>query len=81
MVALLNSTNLVEVIIERSVREPNSLAIRSLADGQTPLCVTYELLDQKVRACAGYLQEMSAPGDRAIIFLHSGIDYVVALLA
>ena len=71
--------NFVELLLEKAANQPDLLAIRSLADNfDTPPLISYKQLDQKARSVAAHLQTLCVPGDRAIVLLPSGIDYVTA---
>ncbi len=50
------------------------------SDPSSPL-LTYHTLDSRVRAIASYLQSVSKPGDRALLFFPPGNDFSIAFYA
>lgn len=71
------AATLVEILSLRASESPQTVALRFLAEGsETPL--TYQALDRQARAIAATLADQARPGDRALLLLPSGIDYVAA---
>lgn len=74
--------DLVSVMRQRAQLHPDRVAIDFLGDGDKVTgSLTYAELDQRARALAATLQSSAAPGDRALLLLPSGPDYVVAFFA
>ncbi|MEH3117456.1 MAG: AMP-binding protein [Methylorubrum populi] len=64
---------------ERAAGAGDRVALRFLADGRTvSQTLDFRALDRRSRALAARLQATAAPGERALIALHSGPDYVAA---
>ncbi|MHA6493286.1 fatty acyl-AMP ligase [Pseudomonas borbori] len=60
---------------------PEQLAYRFLQDGRdSEITVTFAELDVAVRAAAATLQLHCAPGDRVLILLKPGLDYITGFL-
>ncbi|MGY4490645.1 amino acid adenylation domain-containing protein [Pseudomonas sp. TE3610] len=71
------AATLVEILLLRASESPHTVALRFLADsGETSL--TYQALDRRARAIAASLAGQAQPGDRALLLLPSGGDYVAA---
>jgi amino acid adenylation domain-containing protein len=68
---------LVETLIGRAEAMPGETALRFIDDG-IDLPVGYGELDQRARAIAARLREHAGPGERAVLLLPSGPDYVAA---
>ena len=69
---------------ELAVQRPDDNALIVVCDQggvnvDTP--VSYRLLDRRIRALAARLQQAFEPGDRALIVLDNGDDYVVSFFA
>ncbi|WP_033411696.1 condensation domain-containing protein, partial [Methylosarcina fibrata] len=74
-----HSQNFVDLLVRRAERHPERIALHCIADGDgAVLSYGFADLDRRARAVAAHLQTVCAPGDRALILLHSGIDYVAA---
>lgn len=70
----------VEVL--RAQADNSALAYTFLNNGEDEVAsLTYEQLDKRVRATAVALTQKAAPGDRVLILLPQGLDYVVAFYA
>ncbi|TRX76808.1 non-ribosomal peptide synthase/polyketide synthase [Pseudomonas mangiferae] len=65
----------------RVAEAPDRLALRFLSDDGDGECLTYRQLDERVRGIAAALAVRAAPGDRAVLLFHSGVDYVAAFFA
>nr|AZF85942.1 long-chain-fatty-acid-CoA ligase [Catenulispora sp.] len=62
--------------------QPDELACVIVdSEGEERATLTYREYDTKARAVAAALQEVAAPGDRAILFLPTSTDFLVSLLA
>ena len=73
---------LVQALQQRAARTPDRLALRFLGDDQSASQVlTYADLDLRARTFAAALQANAAVGDRAVLLLPSGPDYVAAFFA
>ena len=72
-------SNLVELLRWRAEQQPDRRAYTFLADGETEeIHLTYGELDRRVRAIAAALQDLSAPGERALLLYPPGLDYIAA---
>ena len=70
---------LVDLLRERARATPERLAFTYLEGGERETdAITYAGLDQKARAIAAYLQRQGFAGERALMLLPSGIDFVAA---
>ncbi|ARP93997.1 AMP-binding protein [Bordetella genomosp. 13] len=74
-------SNLVQCLRQHAARQPDRSALVVLQAGTPVGEYTYAELDARVRALAAYLQGRYAPGDRVLLLMHSGADYVTAFLA
>ncbi|UWP79189.1 fatty acyl-AMP ligase [Dactylosporangium fulvum] len=64
------------------VRRADSPACTELdSHGDEVATLTYAELEERVRDTAALLQQVAAPGDRAVLMLPNGIDFVVAFFA
>ena len=73
---------LAQALQQRAARTPDRLALRFLGDDQSASQVlTYADLDLRARTFAAALQTNAAVGDRAVLLLPSGPDYVAAFFA
>lgn len=71
--------NLVDLLRYRALNQPQRVAYRFLADGETETdCVTYEELDRQSRAIAAQLQALNLSGERALLLYPAGLDYLAA---
>jgi amino acid adenylation domain-containing protein len=72
---------LVEVLRRRAERDPDRRAYTHLADGETrELHLTYGELDRRAWAIAALVRSAASAGDRALLLLPPGLDYVAALM-
>ena len=70
---------LAQALQQRAAQTPNQLALRFLAeDPSASQVLTYRDLDLRARTIAAALQANAAMGDRAVLLLPSGPDYVAA---
>ncbi|MEM7581908.1 MAG: amino acid adenylation domain-containing protein [Acidobacteriota bacterium] len=71
--------SLVELLRLRAEKQPSQNAYTFLADGEVESALwTYGDLDSAARAIAARLQELTAPGDRALLLYPAGLDFVAA---
>lgn len=74
--------SLVTILEERAAHQPNALAYRFLADGETnEQTITYGVLAEQARGLAGTLQSLSTPGERALLLYPPGLEYIRAFFA
>jgi acyl-CoA synthetase (AMP-forming)/AMP-acid ligase II len=73
--------NFAESLQRHALTIPDQLAYRFLQDGRdNEVTITFAQLDIAVRAAAATLQLYCAPGDRVLILLKPGLDYVIGFL-
>ncbi|MDR6305692.1 amino acid adenylation domain-containing protein/non-ribosomal peptide synthase protein (TIGR01720 family) [Nitrobacter vulgaris] len=73
--------NLVERLREHVARRPDKAALRFLEQDDIVEELTFAELDVRIRSVAARLQQLGGVGERALILLPSGINYVVAFYA
>lgn len=74
--------NLIELILEQSKQHYDKNAFRFfINESLAPENLTYQQLVKKVIELAAYLQCFIHPGDRIVLILSPGEDYVISLLA
>ncbi len=74
-----DAETLIELLRRRAAVDDGGPALRFLTDGETlGDTLDYRTLDQRARVIAAHLQSVAAPGDRALILLNSGPDYVAS---
>ena len=74
--------DMVALLRHRASTQPDRLAVRFLADGDSrELDLTYAELDRQACCFAAAIRRQTAPGDRAMLLLPTGLDYVVAFFA
>src|SRR5688572_11780644 len=74
-----SSPSLVEILRWRAEHQPDRLAYRFLADGETEeATLTYSELDRRARALGAYLQGLNARGERVLLLYPASLDYVAA---
>lgn len=72
----------IELLQKQTKQQKNKIAFRFFTQEETPaIQLTYGQLFEKVTCLANYLQKLAQPGDRILLILPPGIDYVVSLLA
>jgi acyl-CoA synthetase (AMP-forming)/AMP-acid ligase II len=71
--------NFIEILRARAKEEPHSCAFAFLASDAAETRVTYGELEARARAMAARLQQMGAEGERVLIVLQPGLEYVVAV--
>ncbi|WP_218823744.1 condensation domain-containing protein [Inquilinus limosus] len=74
-----DAETLIELLRRRAAADDGGPALRFLHDGETVGdTLDYRTLDRQARVVAAHLQAVAAPGDRALILLNSGPDYVAS---
>ena len=74
--------SLIEMLAQRAEQQGEQLALRFLGDGnQTTELYTYAQLDARVRHLAACLGQHAGEGDRVLLLLTNGPDYIVAFFA
>ena len=74
------ASTLVQMLRRRAQEQPHQRAITFLADGESQeLHLDYAALDLRARELAAHLQQAVGPGERALLVLPPGLDYVAAL--
>jgi acyl-CoA synthetase (AMP-forming)/AMP-acid ligase II/alkylation response protein AidB-like acyl-CoA dehydrogenase len=69
---------LVDLLRERASQYADSCAYTFLEDGVVEAGrLTYGMLDRRARTLAARIQEISNPGDRAILLFPAGLDFIV----
>lgn len=77
---MIPKTTLIEVLQEKSQQQPDFPIFTFLADGEAEaLPLTYRELEVKARAIAAQLAERQLQGERALLLLPQGLDYIIAL--
>ena len=71
----------VEILRARAQGEPDACAFAFLTSDGAETRVTYAELEARARALAARLQHRGAAGERVLIVLQPGLDYVVAVFA
>ncbi|QCB94989.1 amino acid adenylation domain-containing protein [Cellulomonas shaoxiangyii] len=75
-------TTVVDTIMRRADEAPGAPAVTLVGrDGADRAHLTRAELAHRVRATAAGLQQVAAPGDRAVVVQAAGVDYVVSFLA
>jgi acyl-CoA synthetase (AMP-forming)/AMP-acid ligase II len=69
----------IDLLRTRAQKEPDVCAFAFLASDGAETRLTYAQLDQRARALAAVLQRSGAAGERVLIALEPGLDYVIAL--
>jgi len=78
----LSYANFAESLQHHAKTIPDQLAYRFLLDGRdNEITITFAELDRAARAAAATLQRHCVPGDRVLILLKPGLDYVTGFLA
>ncbi len=77
---MIPKTTLIEVLQEKNQQQPDFPIFTFLADGEAEgLPLTYRELEMKARAIAAQLAERQLQGERALLLLPQGLDYIIAL--
>jgi acyl-CoA synthetase (AMP-forming)/AMP-acid ligase II len=73
------AATLIDLLRYRASEQPEQIAYTFLVDGETDAVkLTYQQLDQQVRAIAAQLQSLCSPGDRVLLLYPPGLDYIAA---
>ncbi len=73
---------LAEVLQRRAAYQPQKLAYRFLADGETDeACITYAALDRRARSIGALLERYGNAGDRALLLVPPGLDFIASYFA
>ncbi|MDM8558776.1 amino acid adenylation domain-containing protein [Candidatus Parabeggiatoa sp. HSG14] len=76
---LKKTTTLVELLHHQAQNQPHKVAYTFLVDGEREeKNFTYADLEKSARIIAATLQTKIAPGERALLFYPSGLDYIAA---
>lgn len=74
--------SLIEMLAQRAEQQGEQLALRFLGDGnETTELFTYAQLDARVRHLAACLGQRAEEGDRVLLLLTNGPEYIVAFFA
>ncbi len=74
--------SLIEMLAQRAEHQGEQLALRFLGDGsETTELYTYAQLDARVRHLAACLGQHTVKGDRVLLLMTNGPDYIVAFFA
>lgn len=71
-------TDLVELLQYWATRRPDACAYTFLSDDERETTLTYGELDADARRIAGYLQHHAEQGDRALLLLPPGLEFIQA---
>lgn len=75
----LNPTTLLELLEMRAGVQADKTAFTFLVDGEVEKAsMSYQTLAQQAKCIAAQLQKMLEPGERALLLLPSGLDYIAA---
>ncbi len=74
-------SNFVQRMQRHAASRPDDCALIVLQAGTLAGQYSYAQLDARVRALAAHLQVRYVPGERALLLMHSGVEYVTAFLA
>jgi acyl-CoA synthetase (AMP-forming)/AMP-acid ligase II len=73
-------TTLVEVLRSGATEQPDRVAFVFLKDGESEeASLSHRSLDNRARAIGAWLSSIAGPGERALLLLPSGLDFVTAL--
>jgi len=72
--------NLVEALLQRACEMPRKTALRFIAEN-VELPISFRELDERARAMAAWMLRHGQQGDRAVLLLPSGPEYVTAFFA
>lgn len=73
------ASTLVQLLRWRAENQPHKVAYTFLGNsGEDEVSLTYQELDRQARAIASSIQDLTAPGSRALLLYHSSIDYIQA---
>lgn len=69
----------IDIMRARAQQEPHACAYAFVKDDGSETRLTYAELELRARAVAAHLQRIGAAGERVLIVLQPGLDYVVAV--
>ncbi|MEH2207716.1 MAG: aminotransferase class I/II-fold pyridoxal phosphate-dependent enzyme [Nostoc sp.] len=73
---------LIDLLCQRVKNQPHQPAYIFLQDGEIETNrLTYQELENKVKAIAAHLQSFSSPGDRALLLYPPGLDFITGFFA
>jgi acyl-CoA synthetase (AMP-forming)/AMP-acid ligase II len=73
--------SIVEIVQQHAAQTPSKVAVVYLGDGDNITAqLSYQEIDHSARRVASCLQEHCVPGDRVLLVLPQGLDFVVAFL-
>ncbi|MGF2036848.1 MAG: fatty acyl-AMP ligase [Nostoc sp. CmiVER01] len=76
---LLNFSTLVDLLQYRAKEQPNQTAYTFLKDGENEeITISYQVLDQRARIIASYLQSLHLQNEQALLLYPPGIEYIAA---
>ena len=74
-----DNATLVDLLRHRAKSESDTRAYTFLEDGEVEgASLTHGQLDRQARAIATRLQEITTPGERALLLYHAGLDFICA---
>ncbi len=72
-------SNLIDLLQQRVQQQPRQNAYTFLADGENQeVSLTYEQLDRRACAIAGWLQYLHATGERVLLLYPPGLEFITA---
>lgn len=74
-------TTFLDVLRHHAENRPSKMAITFLSNGETEeATVSFTDLDRRARAIASLLQKVAKPGQRALLLLPSGLEFITSFL-
>ena len=74
-----SDATLVDLLQRRAQQQPNRRAYTFLVDGDTQeVSLSHAELDRTARAIGAWLQQHSAPGERALLLFNPSLEYIAA---
>lgn len=74
-----DSANFADCLLHHARQQPDALAYRFLLDGnENEALLSYAELERRARAVAASLQQDCAPGERVLLLLAPGFDYIAS---
>lgn len=75
-------SNIIDILQKRAIQTPDSTAYVFLKDGKThDDCLSYQQLEEKVKAIASSLQSYATSGSRAMLMYPQGLEFIASFLA
>lgn len=84
MISTQLDSNIVEILQQRAIAQPEKIAYIFLTDGENQaISLTYQELATKAQAIAIQLQQLVSPGSRALLIYpyHAGLEFITAFFA